>query len=263
MIFAIILIVVLASFDLMFFYAMGMTGMGLGYFLIISGWFNTFIIGIFWLIDNLFLTPSESKTLKKCKNEKRIPVIMEADNGLLLIDYEVSSTPEGGIITKNNGPMFVPRSIVANIDNQEEAEALTEIHPVVAKRSFLPGVGMPCWAGYQGKGILTNFRTAAELQYGLAGATSNPTSSQTEKVNTGEGTKEVKVFWPVSLTKLKSHFPKSWNIAAIRALEKRAEQVGFLKGKKGNRMEKMWVLLLIAGCLFVGVLGVVLFFLKG
>ena len=90
--------------------------------------------------------------------------------------------------------------------------------------------------------------------------TGNPISKQTEKI--GKEFKAVNVFWPVTVKILKTFFPKSWNIATIRALEKRAQNIGFEKGRRSQRNEKLMIWFLIAAGFCVAMVGMVMYFLK-
>jgi len=80
---------------------------------------------------------------------------------------------------------------------------------------------VPIVLGYAGKAVLSNAQVLAMQEW-----------ANVKKIKLPFGKKPINVFWPINLRKLKELFPKSWNQAQVRALEKTKELSGILKGKK-------------------------------
>ncbi len=237
-----VFLVLTIALNAVFYYSFILIGVALGYFLILAGWFSLAMFAVYHFILEAFLTPKESKLLRQCKIEKRIPLIVEHDAGILEFKIEKAVTPEGAIICTDGWIGFIPRPIVDDEASPEDRLAIAEIAPVVAKRSFLAGVGMPCWVGYTGKGVLTNLRTLAELEHGPHDTEG---SDQKQEVPIGKGSK-VNIFWPVKLSNLKKYFSRSWNQATVRAMEKRAEAIGVEKERKRKGPDKALIYVLLA-----------------
>lgn len=258
MLVALFIAVLIGSIDLMLYYVGVMMGVSYLYLLLFGGWLDMAIISGFWFIYEALMTPRSSKTLRTAKMKKKIPLFIEYDNGLLEIKLEKESTPEGGILAEDGWIGFVPRASIS--ENLEEVEALEGIAPLVTRSSYMPDIGMTARVGYAGKGILTNVKTVAELEHGSVEMVGNPVPKQI--IHVGKSAREVTVFWPISIKTLKTFFPRSWNIATIRALEKRAMNIGFEKGRRSQRNEKLMIWFLIAAGVFVGALGLVMYFLR-
>lgn len=195
-----------------------------------------FITIALWAIDHIWLTPQESKAIKKAKRKKKPVVPVAFDNGQVEFKVVKEIGDEGYIKTEDGWIGFLPRPIASNPHTNA-----TKTNPILSRVFFLKDAKVPFLIGYSGKAIITNPKVLAILQYAK-------TQNQKLKIKipflVGAKIAEVDIFWPVNLRLIKSMFAKSWNQAQVRASEVKSELVGMMKGKKYFGMEgmKMFVL---------------------
>jgi len=204
-------------------------------------WAITLIV---WFIDHAFLTPKESKVLKKAKRKKKPIVPVAFDNGQIEFKVAKEIGDEGYVKTEDNWIGFLPRPVSSNPDTEADA-----INPYISRVFILKDAKIPFLCGYAGKAVLTNPQALAMLEYA---------QEQEQKVRLPFGKKDFKVdiFWPVNFRAIKNAFAKSWNQAQVRASEVKSELTGMLKGKKYFGMEG-WKPL-IAGVSIILALGIIL-----
>lgn len=234
-IFPIALILVLSSLNLSIFLYGEMLFLGGGFQLVVLlGWIDVVIVTIFWAIWEI-VTPTSSKRLRSAKLEKRMPIFIEHDNGIMEIKLAKETTPEGAIMAKDGWVGFVPRPQAS----AEADDADDRITSLITRRTLMPDIGLPVLFGCASKAILTNLRTVANLQHGSEIGNPEPKT----EVNIGKNNAVATVFFPVTLTRLKQFFPKSWNVSQIRAHEQRNQLIGFQKSKKFLRGENQLAIL--------------------
>jgi len=146
---------------------------------------------------------------------------------------------EGYIRTQDDWVGFLPRPIQSNPHTNAN-----EANPILGRVFMLKDAKVPIVWGYSGKAVLSNAQALAMREW-----------ADKKKINLPFG-KSVEIFWPINLRTLKELFPKSWNQAQVRALEKKKELSGMLKGKKyfGNESYKP----LIFGVSIILALGIIL-----
>jgi len=186
-----------------------------------------FVTIILWAIDHIWLTPDESKAIKKAKRKKRPVVPVAYDNGQVEFKVAKEIGDEGYIRTEDDWIGFLPRPTTSNPDKNA-----VKTTPLLSRVFFLKDAKVPFLTGYSGKAVLTNPQALALLEYGEKKKLKLP-------FKLGDKNVEINIFWPVNIRNIKSIFAKSWNQAQIRALEKKKELVGILKGKKYFGMEGM------------------------
>ena len=207
---------------------------------------------IVWFVDHVWLTPQESKIIKKATRKKKPVVPVASDVGQIELKIVEEIGDEGYIRTKDDWVGFLPRPITSNPDKNA-----AKVNPILSKVLSLKNAKIPFLMGYSGKAILTNPEALALLEYGEKKKLKLP-------FKLGDKNVEVNIFWPVDPRTIKSLFPKSWNQAQIRALEKKKELVGILKGKKffGAEGMKYFVLPLAMITLVIVVFALTIIFLK-
>lgn len=195
---------------------------------------------IVWLIWEFWITPKSARTLRKAKMKKRIPIIVEYDSGRIEIKLEKESTPEGGIKTEDGWTGFFPR---LQVESSNPGQEFGAVQNLVTKKTFLADCGVPVAFAYAGKAVLSNLQTLANLTY--APDKDKDSAGKDSKVQEIEvGTKKyARVLWLVNLRILKMFFPKCWNIAQVRAMERQSEDIGFKRAQKFLKSDKGPVLL--------------------
>ena len=190
------------------------------------------VTNLIWIIDHVWLTPQESKIIKRAKRKKKPVVPVAFDNGQCEFKIADEIGDEGYVKTEDKWVGFLPRPVAGNPG--EEAEGL---NPLISRVFTLKDAKVPFLVGYSGKAILTNPQALAMLEYAEAKKLKLPINLQKKQ-------RFIDVFWPVNLRNLKNVFPKSWNQAQVRASEVKSELTGMLKGKKYFGMDslKMFVL---------------------
>jgi len=208
-----------------------------------------------WAIDHIFLTPQESKIIKKAKRKKKPVVPVAFDDGQVEFKIVKEIGDEGYIRTEDDWIGFLPRPTTNNPNTKS-----MKTNPILSRVFFLKDAKIPFLPGYSGKAILTNQKVLAILEHAKK-------TKQKLKLKLpfelGDENVEVDIFWPVDLRTIKSMFAKSWNQAQIRALEKKKELVGILKGKKffGAEGMKYFVLPLAMITLVIVVFALTIIFL--
>jgi hypothetical protein len=206
-----------------------------------------------WIIDHIWLTPKESKTIKRATRKKRPLVDVSFDTGVTEYKVVKEIGDEGYVKCEDGWIGFLPRAVTKG--NPGHSANLT---PFITHVDTLKHAKIPILRGYSGKAILTNTTALAMMEH------ARTKNEKVEMPLTINGQKiEAKVFWPVNLRTLKSLFPKCWNQAQVRASEVKSELVGMLKGKKhfGQEGMKYFVLpgmiiiAIIIGILAIMVLG--------
>jgi len=175
---------------------------------------------VVWAIDHIFLTPQESKIIKKAKRKKKPVVPVAFDNGQVEFKVVKEIGDEGYIKTEDGWIGFLPRPITSN-----PSEEAAKVNPILSRVFFLKDAKVPFLTGYSGKAVLTNPQALALLEYGEKKKLKLP-------FKLGDKNVEINIFWPVDLRTIKSMFAKSWNQAQVRASEVKSELVGLMKGKK-------------------------------
>jgi hypothetical protein len=215
-----------------------------------------FIVLIAWIIDHVWLTPEESKIIKKATRKKRGLTLAGFDNrqAEFKMDKEVG---EEGYRVMEDGWIGLDARPVAE-GNPEPDKELDKANSLMRETLMLKHAKIPISIAYVGKAILTNPKALAVMQY------AENTKQNVKLPFTIEGKKLIaNVLWYVDSKLIKKAFPKSYNEAQIRAFGKRRELVGVKKGEKyyGREGLKYFVLpgmiiiAIIIGILAIMVLG--------
>jgi len=194
------------------------------------------VLIIAWIIDHFWLTPKESKALKKAARKKKPIIPVAFDNGQIELKVCKELGDEGYIKTDDGWIGFLPRPVAQGNPGNKNVEA---VNPLVTRVFMLKDAKIPFLVGYAGKAVLTNPQALAIMEH------AEKTKQKTKLPFEVRGKKLLAdVFWPVNLRTVKSVFQKQWNQAQIRAMEKKSELTGMKKGEKyyGKEGLKFFVL---------------------
>jgi len=182
------------------------------------------IVIVAWIIDHVWLTPKEAKAVKTAARKKKPLIVAAFDNGRCSFKVAKEIGDEGYIKTEDKWVGFLPRPIAeGNPGNKDEETA----NPLITRVFTLENAKVPFLVGYSGKAVLTNPQALAIMEH--AEETKQKATLPLEL----KGKKLLAdIFWPINLTAIKKVFPKSWNQAQVRALEKQSELTGIKKGEK-------------------------------
>lgn len=201
---------------------------------------------LLWIIDHVWLTPQESKIIKKAKRKKKPVVAVAFDNGQ--VEYKLAKEVghEGYIKTDDDWIGFLPRPVATSNPGGSEDQT----NPYLSRVFMLKDAKVPYLPGYAGKAILSNPQALAMLEYAQ-----EDEKKHKFKLPFKLGSKDVTVdiFWPVNYRIIKNAFAKSWNQAQVRAIEVKSELTGILKGKKHFGMEGLKYFIL-PGMIIMGII---------
>jgi len=183
------------------------------------------IVIVAWIIDHVWLTPKEAKILKKATRKKKPLIVAAFDNGQCGFKIAKEIGDEGYIKTEDKWVGFLPRPISEGNPGEDEKAA----NPLITRVFTLENAKIPFLVGYSGKAVLTNPQALAIIEH--AEQTEQPIKIPLS-IKKGGKKLSVNIFWPINLTAIKKVFPKSWNQAQVRALEKQSELTGIKKGEK-------------------------------
>ena len=139
---------------------------------------------IWYLYDQGWRTPLESKIVKECHLKKRPLEILEHDDGYFLFKQVTEEGPEGFVHTKpegkqrmfwtgffarpssNSAEMLYPEN--ASEEQKKEVDVTNrlakELGMWASEKRYLKGARIPCSVGYIGKAVLTTVKAVAALQ---------------------------------------------------------------------------------------------------
>lgn len=166
-----------------------------------------------WVIWEKWVTPQESKIIRKAKRKKKPLVIHVGDEGFAKFEVLDEIGKEGYAQTtekKDKEPFigFLPRTPP---EEKVKNKVATFINKLAEKKAYLPSAKVPIWFAYTGKSILTSLYPLAGLKI-------------LEETNPGSTV--------VNLQEIKSLFDKPWDQTQIRALTIKAHTRGMLEQKK-------------------------------
>lgn len=201
-----------------------------------------FVTIALWAIDHIWLTPDESKIIKKAKRKKRPLVIHVGDEGYAKFEILETLGPEGYASTSKKSKQkwmgFFPRTPRSTEIEAEKKEAkiASFINKLASKKAFLKDAKIPVWFAYTGKAVLTSL-------YNLAGI------KIMEERPKGNPSKAV----VVDLQEIKALFDEPWDESQIRAQETDAYEEGSFTSKKFYGMDSMKMFVL-PGMIIMGIL---------
>ncbi len=183
------------------------------------------IVLVAWAIDSFWLTPKESKLIKKATRKKRLVAAVGYDNGQCDLKMADHLGDEGYARMNDGWTGFLGRNVVEG--NPKPDKNIERTNPLITRVFILKHAKIPFMVGYAGKAIITNPQALAIVEH------AQKENSKIKLPFEIRGKQLLaNVLWPVSMTVIKKVFPKSWNQSQIRALEKISELTGLLKGKK-------------------------------
>lgn len=187
-----------------------------------------FVTLALWVIDHVWLTPDESKIIKKAKRKKRPLVIHVGDEGYAKFEILETLGPEGYTSTSKKSKQKwlgffprVPQSIEIE-DGKKEAKIAAFINKLATKKAFLKDAKIPVWFAYTGKAVLTSLYNLAGIKIMEERPTGNPSEAVV-----------------VDLQEIKALFNAPWDESQIRAQETDAYEEGSFTSKKFYGMEGM------------------------
>jgi len=205
-----------------------------------------------WIIDHFWLTPNESGEIKWATRKKRPLDILYYDNGQCEIKATKETSEEGYHKLKNKWIGFNARPIVEGNPTDDE---LAKANTIIRRTFFLKDAKIPLNVCYAGKGVVTNAKALAIMEFAKENKQKLPLPLEIK------GKKLfANIMWPIDGTTIKKAFPKSWNQAQLRALEKKSELTGMKKGEKyyGKEGLKFFVL---PGMIIIAIMVLAIIFL--
>jgi hypothetical protein len=193
-------------------------------------------LGAIWFVWEHWLTPLESKDIRRAARKKRPLVLLGGDDGYADVKDAPFSGPEGILQTKKKGKtkehwtgaLPRPREFDQediNVSDGKDIKATVAVANYISqlanRRLLLRGARVPIWVGYRGKAILASLYGLIALQL-------------VEKLATLPELKET--FGIVDIVAIKAMFVEQWNESQINAQEADAERIGELNaGRFGGK----------------------------
>lgn len=199
-------------------------------------------IGISWFVWEHWLTPAESKHIRRASRKKRPLIVLGGDDGYADINDAAFSGPEGILQTKKvgrtqehyTGALPRPREFdetEIQVSKDKDVVKTTAIANFVSmlanRRLLLRGARIPIWIAYKGKAVIASLYGLAAIQV-LEGMSKLPELKET--------------FAAVDIVAIKSLFSEQWNESQINAQETDAERVGELKAKRFGGKESLVII---------------------
>lgn len=230
------------------------------------------IIGILaaWSIQEFWLTPLESKTIRKAARKKKGLQILETDDGRLLFRIAEKMFPEGitetkkdkktksfwtGLLGRNVEAPKLQHPPTDNLNAEQKAEiekALKQQKQIFdllseqsSKKTHLEGAKIPVNVGYYGKAILTKIGHIASI-------------TALQKLDDLKD----EVFIATDFTTLKTLFDMPWDQTQLAAQAQQKEQEGFLKGKKASMGNEGFKTILMMLIVVFGLLAAIIVIMK-
>jgi len=196
-----------------------------------------------WYIWEHWMTPQESKTIRKATRKKRPIAIHVGDEGFAKIEVLDFIGKEGFASTKkdstdkNQFSGFFARSSPEEPTSDAKSKIASFINKLASKKVYLQHAKIPVWFAYTGKAILTSLFSLAGLE-GTKELPTNPTPIL------------------VDLQEIKSLFGKPWDQTQIRANQVDARTEGVFEGKKFSSLETWKAVVVPVGIILALVIGV-------
>ena len=195
-----------------------------------------------WIIWEKWMTPQESKTIRKATRKKRPIAIHVGDEGFAKIEILDFIGKEGFASTKKDSTDkdqflgFFARS-PSEEPSDKKGKIAAFINKLASKKVYLQHAKIPVWFAYTGKAILTSLFSLAGLEL-TKDLPTNPTPAV------------------VDLQELKSLFGKPWDQTQIRANQVDARTEGVFEGKKFSSLETWKAVVVPVGIILALVIGV-------
>lgn len=210
-------------------------------------------VAIAWFIYEYWLTPSESKDMRRASRKKRPLVALAGDDGYMDIKDAPISGSEGWLQTKEKGTTkehytgCLPRprvfaeseiNVGEKMDVKKTVAVANYISMLANRRLLLRGAKVPIWFAYSGKAVLASL-------YGLAALQMLEGLSQLKEFKSS--------FVTVDIVAIKALFSEQWNESQINAIEADKERKGELKAKRFGGKENL-IMLFAVMIIFIVVL---------
>jgi len=180
-----------------------------------------------WLVWEKWLTPQESKIIRKASRQKKAIDFLASDDGYG--DFTINEVVgKGGYAEtskeeKKKWTGFFARSISETemqTDKKEDAIA-NLMNKLASRKLYLRSAKIPIWFGYSGKAILTSIYSLVALD-----------AVEQTAMNGGKPQAN-----PIDMSHIKSLFDKPWDQTQIRAQRQDARTEGALEQKKFSGLE--------------------------